>query len=193
MSVADWVGSVFIIAGILVAAVASVGLVRFPDVLSRMHAASKPQTFGLILLLVGVAIVVGDWAIAGMLALVGGAQLLTITAASAMLGRAAFRRGFVHGGQYAIDELTPRLAVGQSGDDDDDGFIDEDPMEPRPEGVDISEALPSNTLTETTGLELATLKEFWNAEADDDTEVHDNQKPRTGEFSVVDPGEYPKH
>lgn len=177
MTVLEIIGSAFILAGALVAAVASVGLVRFPDVLSRMHAASKPQTFGLILLMIGAALVAGSWAIAGMLLIVVLAQLLTITSASAMLGRAAFRRGFVHGGQYVIDELSPRLATGRSADDDDDGFLDRDP---KADGaVDTSEPLPSNTLTETTGLELADLKQFWDE--------HDGGREdlRTGEFSAV--------
>lgn len=160
MTLPEIIGGVFIIAGALVGAVAAVGLARFPDVLSRMHAASKPQTFGLILLMIGAAIAAQSWAIAGMLLLVVLAQLLTITAASAMLGRAAFRRGFIQGGQYAIDELTPRLATGREADDDDDGFIDRDP---KADGaVDTTEKLPENVLTDTTGLELADLKEYWH-------------------------------
>ncbi len=164
MTLPEIIGGVFIIAGALVGAVAAVGLARFPDVLSRMHAASKPQTFGLILLMIGAAIAAQSWAIAGMLLLVVLAQLLTITAASAMLGRAAFRRGFIQGGQYAIDELTPRLATGREADDDDDGFIDRDP---KADGeVDTTEKLPENVLTDTTGLELADLKEYWHEDDD---------------------------
>ena len=81
-----------------------------------------------------------------------------------MLGRAAFRRGFIQGGQYAIDELTPRLATGREADDDDDGFIDRDP---KADGeVDTTEKLPENVLTDTTGLELADLKEYWHEDDD---------------------------
>ena len=44
---------------------AAVGLVRFPDVLSRMHAATKPQTLGLILFAVGVELSLRSWAAFG--------------------------------------------------------------------------------------------------------------------------------
>lgn len=156
----DVVGSVLMLAGALIAAIASLGLLRFPDVLSRMHAASKPQTFGLIVLMVGAALVAGSWSLAGMLLAVVAAQVLTIGAASVMVGRAAFRRGFVHGDDYVIDELTPRLATGRESDDDDDGFVDSGVKSP--EDVEVSEALPTNTLTQTTGLELAELKEHFD-------------------------------
>ena len=56
MSIAEILGSILIVIGVLIAAIAMVGLVRFNDVLSRMHAASKPQTLGLVLVLAGAAI-----------------------------------------------------------------------------------------------------------------------------------------
>ncbi|UVY85307.1 monovalent cation/H(+) antiporter subunit G [Brachybacterium sp. NBEC-018] len=117
--------------GVLLTVVAAVGLHRFDGVLARMHATSKPQTLGLVLVFGGVALLVGSWALAGMLVLVLVAQMLTVPVASTMVGRAAFRRGFVRGGEYAIDELTPRLADVGDEDDDEDGFLDEgdDPHE----------------------------------------------------------------
>ena len=189
MNAIEIVASVFILSGVIVAAVAAVGLVRFPDVLSRMHAASKPQTFGLILLMVGAALASRSWAITGMLVVVVGSQLLTITAASAMLGRAAFRRGFVHGGQYAIDELTPRLAMGTHTDDDDDGFIDTDPRAGVDGGLDLSEPMPSNVVASDMGLELASLKEYWDEEEADGAGF-ENSRPHTSEFRAFE-GEKP--
>ncbi len=167
MSIPEIIGSVLIVIGVLIAAIAMVGLNRFNDVLSRMHAASKPQTLGLVLVLAGAAIASESLPLAGMLALVLAAQFLTMTASSAMLGRAAFRRGFLLGSDYAFDELTPRLSFGGEGDDDDDGFIDPE-AEAHPD-AETEDALPTNVLTHTTGLELAELKQHF-----DDGEVDEN-------------------
>lgn len=127
MSAVEIIATVLIAGGMLLTVVAAVGLNRFDNVLSRMHATSKPQTLGLMLVFGGVCLVVGSWQLAGMLLVVLLAQMLTVPVASTMLGRAAFRRGFVRGGEYAVDELTPRLAGDADEDDDnDDGFIPED-------------------------------------------------------------------
>lgn len=131
MSALEVLAVVLMSLGVLLTVVAAVGLHRFDGVLARMHATSKPQTLGLMLVFGGVALLVGSWALAGMLVLVLVAQMLTVPVASTMVGRAAFRRGFVRGGEYAIDELTTRLADAGDEDDDEDGFLDEgdDPHE----------------------------------------------------------------
>ena len=51
--VVDVVASVLLIGGALLSLVAAVGLLRFPDVFARMHAATKPATLGLIAVLCG--------------------------------------------------------------------------------------------------------------------------------------------
>lgn len=51
--VADIIAIVLILSGMLLCVAASVGLIRFRDTISRMHASSKPQTLGLILTLTG--------------------------------------------------------------------------------------------------------------------------------------------
>lgn len=125
MSIIEILATVLMSLGVLLAIVAAIGIHRFEDVLSRMHASSKPQTLGLMLVLAGAALASGSWAVAGMMLLVLLAQMLTVPVASAMVGRAAFRRGFVRGGAYAIDELSPRLTSEGDEDDDEDGFVDE--------------------------------------------------------------------
>lgn len=176
MNIPEIIGSALIILGVIIAAIAVVGLIRFNDVLSRMHAASKPQTLGLVLVLAGAGIASRSWALAGMLALVLFAQFLTMTAPSAMLGRAAFRRGFLLGSDYAFDELTPRLSIGGEGDDDDDGFID--PEAGAHPDTESEEALPTNVLTHTMGLELADLKEHFD---EDELEESEDSRSETGE------------
>ena len=45
--------AVLVLSGSALALTAAIGVVRFPDTLSRMHAASKPQVLGLLLVLAG--------------------------------------------------------------------------------------------------------------------------------------------
>lgn len=125
MTVVEILASVLIIAGTVLAVIAAIGLNRFNDALTRIHSASKPQTLGLMLVLAGAALAAGSWSLAAMMLAVMLAQMSTVPVASVMVGRAAFRRGFVRGGQYAVDDLTPRMADPDDQDDDEDGFIDE--------------------------------------------------------------------
>ena len=53
MNVFDVTAAVLVLSGSLLALTAAIGVVRFPDTLSRMHAATKPQVLGLLLVLTG--------------------------------------------------------------------------------------------------------------------------------------------
>ena len=90
-TVLDTAGAVLLLAGALLCLVAAVGLVRFPDVLTRTHAATKPQTLGLLCAVAGTALWLRDWRAVGILVLVAVLQLLTIPVASHLVGRAALR------------------------------------------------------------------------------------------------------
>ncbi len=54
--ITDIVSLVFILAGAFLSFSAAVGLVRFRDTMSRVHAITKPQTTGLILTVIGAMI-----------------------------------------------------------------------------------------------------------------------------------------
>lgn len=72
---------------------ASVGVVRFPDVLTRANAASKATGLGLAVLLLGVAVAVGTvrgWIVLGLAVVL---QLVTTPVAGHVLARAAYRSG----------------------------------------------------------------------------------------------------
>ena len=49
--VLDYLGALSLAFGALFCLAAAIGLVRFPDPLTRMHAATKPSVFGLLLVL----------------------------------------------------------------------------------------------------------------------------------------------
>ena len=87
--------------GVALAVVAALGLVRFPDVFSRMHAATKPATLGLLLITVGAALRMTDEGDAVKLLLVAAFQFVTAPVAAHMIGRAAY-----HSGTGALDRLV---------------------------------------------------------------------------------------
>lgn len=93
-SFADAAGLVSLVAGAALCLAAAIGLLRFPDLLSRMHAGSKPQVLGLLLALLGVGLLVRSPSDVGMLLLVGLFQLLTVPVAAHMVGHAGHRIGY---------------------------------------------------------------------------------------------------
>ena len=56
MSAVEIIASVLIGAGLLLGVLSAIGLNRFDGVLMRIHAASKPQVLGLILVFAGAAL-----------------------------------------------------------------------------------------------------------------------------------------
>ena len=149
MSATEIVSAVLMGGGLVLGVVSAGGLNRFDGGLMRIQAASTPQVLGLSLVCAGAARAAGSWSLAGFLLLVLLAQMLTVPVASVMVGRAAFRRGFVRGGDYAIDELSERLASPSDDDDDEDGFVDDegDDHEGMHEGT--RELFPENVVVDT--------------------------------------------
>ncbi|WP_229401192.1 monovalent cation/H(+) antiporter subunit G [Micromonospora okii] len=94
-AVADWAGAACLVLGGLLSLVAGIGVLRFPTVLDRMHAATKPQVLGVLLLLAGVALRLRTPSDIGMIVLVAIFQLATAPVAAQMIGRAAYRSGRV--------------------------------------------------------------------------------------------------
>ncbi|PWW21713.1 multisubunit sodium/proton antiporter MrpG subunit [Geodermatophilus normandii] len=102
---ADVVASTCLVAGAVLCLTAGLGLVRFPDVLSRMHAGTKPQVLGVLLVMVGAAIRLDGWANAWMLLLVAAFQLLTAPVSAHLISRVAYRRRHVRRDLLLVDEL----------------------------------------------------------------------------------------
>lgn len=88
-----------------------IGLVRFPDVFCRMHAAGKAGTLGVSLVVLGVTVHFAGtendvWA-RGLLAVAF--QLLTSPAATHLLARAAYVCDYPLAARTAVDELRTYL------------------------------------------------------------------------------------
>lgn len=83
--------SLLLIAGGFFAAIAGIGLLRFPDVLMRMHASTKAGTLGVGLSVVSVAIYFADDLVTTKVFLIVLFILLTAPVAAHLIGRAAYR------------------------------------------------------------------------------------------------------
>ncbi|GAA2019520.1 monovalent cation/H(+) antiporter subunit G [Nakamurella flavida] len=91
MSVVDTIASVCLVGGALLSMLAGIAVLRFPDTMSRIHAATKPQVLGIVLLMIGLGLRLGTVAIIGELALIVVLQFVTAPVAAHLTVRAAFR------------------------------------------------------------------------------------------------------
>lgn len=101
---------VLILIGAILCLSAAVGLLRFRDVPSRLHAATKPQVLGLILICLAIALsqrTVGGILIG--LALVSPIVLMQFATAplsAHIVGRQAYRNGTTDERSLVVDELA---------------------------------------------------------------------------------------
>lgn len=90
--IAEWVTAIAVLLGAGFVFIAALGVIRLPDVLCRMHAATKAGAFGVGLLLCGLVVHAGDFATAVKSILVVVAFYLTAPIAGHLLGRFAYHR-----------------------------------------------------------------------------------------------------
>lgn len=83
-------GVLFVVGGVL-AVVAAVGLHRLVDTRSRMHAATKPATLGVLSCAIGAAVQLEDVSVAAKLLVAVGFQLVTAPVGAHVLSRAITR------------------------------------------------------------------------------------------------------
>src|SRR3954453_5969352 len=101
--VADVVAALCLVVGALLTLIAAIGILRFPDVLTRMHSATKPQVLGLLLVLLGLGLRLRDPSTIGLLVMVAVFQMVTTPVGSHMIGRASFRAGQVRHDLLVVD------------------------------------------------------------------------------------------
>lgn len=106
----DVIGALLLLCGAFLCFAAAVGVLRFPDVLSRMHAATKPQTLGLLLVVSGVAVSLRDPRALGVLLLVAVLQLITAPVSAHLVSRTAYRSNQVRDDLLATDDLARSLS-----------------------------------------------------------------------------------
>lgn len=109
--IVDVVAGVCLLGGSFLALSAGLGLLRFPDLLARTHAATKPQVLGLLLMLLGLALRLRSGAAVWMLVLVALVQMLTAPVAAHMVARAGYRTSKVNRELLVVDELAEDLGA----------------------------------------------------------------------------------
>jgi multicomponent Na+:H+ antiporter subunit G len=89
----DYISSALLIVGAIFFLAGTFGLLRFPDVYTRLHALTKADNLGLGLIVFGLAIQHQSWVISGKLILIWLLVLLASASVSHLVARAALRRG----------------------------------------------------------------------------------------------------
>jgi len=91
--VVDWAGTALVLLGVCFFVAGTVGLLRFPDVYTRLHAVSKADSVGLGLVALGLALRGGSVTVALELMLVWLLVLVASGTTAHLIARAALRRG----------------------------------------------------------------------------------------------------
>ncbi|MFC5754738.1 monovalent cation/H(+) antiporter subunit G [Actinomadura rugatobispora] len=103
------VTAIFLLAGAGSTLGAALGMLRLPDLLTRMHAASKPQAVGLLLVLAALCVQFPTSAVITTVLLVALLQIMTVPVAAHIIGRAAYRTGRFRPEHLHVDELAEAL------------------------------------------------------------------------------------
>lgn len=89
----DYLSAALLIAGGVFFLAGTLGLLRFPDVYTRLHALTKADNVGLGLVVTGMAVQAESWAAAGKLMLIWLLVLLAGASVSQLVARGALQRG----------------------------------------------------------------------------------------------------
>jgi multicomponent Na+:H+ antiporter subunit G len=103
--------AIALLLGALMSLAAAIGLLRFPDLMSRMHAATKPQVLGLLLMLTAIGLQMRSWSLLPILLVAWLFQLLTVPVSAHMVGRAGYRTKHRRPEMLSVDELDQIVAA----------------------------------------------------------------------------------
>lgn len=93
MTLSEYITVVFVIAGAIFFLAGTLGLLRFPDVYTRLHALTKADNVGLGLTVAGLLVQAESWAVAGKLLLIWALVLLAGASVAHLVARGALHRG----------------------------------------------------------------------------------------------------
>ena len=104
--ISEWLSTAFLILGALLMLIASLGIIRLPDIYLRMHAATKAPSLGIFFMVLAVIIYFAKWwpAIEAVLILVF--IFITIPVGSHMISRVAHLMMFKKSDRTVMDEMT---------------------------------------------------------------------------------------
>lgn len=100
--------------GVFFSLASAIGIIRFPDVYTRLHASTKSLTGGALFILCGAALQSDSWQSAARIILIAGFLLSTNPISSHAIARACYRHGIrpepSHMDHYAktVEKESPR-------------------------------------------------------------------------------------
>ena len=110
----EWLSGGLLIAGSTLAVLASIGVVRMPDVFTRMQASTKASTLGLGCLLAAVAVRNPEFAFVIRAVSIAAFMLLTTAVGAHVIARAAALTGAPLWEGSLVDERPPDTAGGEN-------------------------------------------------------------------------------
>ena len=93
MTLSDYIAAPLLIFGTAFFLAGTVGLIRFPDVYTRLHALTKSDNVGLGLVLAGLAVQAESWFVVGKLLLIWLLVLLAGASIAHLIAKGAMQRG----------------------------------------------------------------------------------------------------
>ncbi len=107
----EWIGVIFILIGSIISFISAIGMIRFPDIYTRAHAATKTTTLAVLITLVGTFIYVwfGEAYISVRLMLGIVFVFITAPVSGHLVLRAAYRANIKMADSTADDELKEVL------------------------------------------------------------------------------------
>ena len=109
------IGQAIALSGAVLTLLSAVGVVRFPDVLSRMHALSKASTVGFLLVAVGAALQLETANDVTTALLAAGLQILTLPVGANLIARSTYMAQGIPHHVDTIDELADRVRRTEAG------------------------------------------------------------------------------
>lgn len=113
-SILDTAALVLVLIGAILCLTATIGLLRWRDVPTRLHAATKPQVLGVLLIVVAVELALRSWEALAFGIPIVLIQFATAPLAAHMVGRAAYRNRTMDEAGLYVDELQHRTEEGGS-------------------------------------------------------------------------------
>lgn len=101
----DVIGQVLALNGALLTLLAAIGVVRFPDTLTRMHALTKASTLGFVFVALGAALTLPTANEITSVLLAAALQIITLPVAANLIARAAYRSHGIPRDDETVDEL----------------------------------------------------------------------------------------
>jgi len=114
----DVLAGISLLLGAFLSVAAGVGLIRFPDAPSRLHAATKPQILGLMFVVLAIALEAHSWSTLLALTPVLLFQILTAPISAHMVGRAGYRTGNFRKDLMLVDELEEAVEAATRASDE---------------------------------------------------------------------------